>query len=197
MRLTSRKIREENYLYWPLEVLTGYIRSRQKRLIEEQLPAVTAQLNVVCEKYRTIHPEIAGLSNFFSDVTGDLRRELLTDEQLYFPYICDLVDCHHRNTQVLVPCFSSIGNVMHLSHINHQVIHRSLETIIDMTFTFNKFTQVDASHKSLVNSLNTLEDDVQSLIHIKFNILFQRASELENTVERDIHTHQTIEGNVA
>ena len=185
MRQISHRTQQKNYLYWPLDVLVNHVQNAQKNLGYEQIPYIREQFALVNERYRKIHPEIMGVSGFFMDVADNLNIELAKDEEYFFPYIRELVECHYENRQVSVPQFSSIGSVRQLSLLNHNTILKSLETIIEMTFTFNKFKLVDADHNKLVTSLNALEDDLQSIVHLKFDILFQRAIEMENTVGRN------------
>jgi regulator of cell morphogenesis and NO signaling len=190
MRQSSHRTREENHLYWPLEVLTGYLQTSQDRLLATQLPFISEQFSFICDKHRKTHPEIVGLSDFFADVTDDLRREMSKDAELYFPYIHHLAECHHCMLPLPVPEFSSISSVVHLTHANHNSVLKSLGTIIEMSFTFNKFTQVDSAYNLLVSSLNELEDDLQTLIHLKFDILYKRAVEMERIVGRNHYKYQ-------
>jgi iron-sulfur cluster repair protein YtfE (RIC family) len=178
---------QNNYHYWPLDVLVKHIGEAQNKLANVDIPFLREQFAKVCEGHRKIHPEIVGVSEFFSDITNDLCRGFSNDEKLFFPYMCDLVECHYQNRQVVVPSFTTIGNIMHLARVNYNTIMKSLDTVIEMAFTFKKFEQVDQVHHMLVKSLTAFEDDLHSLVHLKFDILFQRAMGMENTIGRDLN----------
>ena len=73
---------------------------------------------------------------------------------------------------------------MRHSEKNHQASVNTLERIIEQTLICTWFTFGDEGHGLLLKSLNALEADLQLLIHLKFDILFQRVAELENIVAR-------------
>jgi iron-sulfur cluster repair protein YtfE (RIC family) len=173
-----------NFLYWPLEVLTGHIRSGQERLIRSSLPDIEALFTTVCGLHRKFHPEITAVHDLYREAARELERITELDRASIFPYIIQLAQCHHDNSEVTVPPFSSLSQILGQSRAAYAENCRTLETVIDMTFTFNKFTSVNSAHNALVQSLNALDDDLHSLAHLKFGILFSRAIEMEKTVAR-------------
>ena len=190
MRQASHRTETRQYLYWPIGVLADRIQATQKEMICGQMPLINTQFRIVKEKQPERQAEIDVSFNLFKGVCQELSEEFSRDTRLLFPYIREIVNCHHHHTQVTVPEFSSLSRVMRHSEKNHQVTVNTLERIIEQTLICTWFTFGDEGHGLLLKSLNALEADLQLLIHLKFDILFQRVVELENIVARAVATKQ-------
>lgn len=184
---------QENYLYWPADVLARYIQTSQHQFVKKQVPALVGQFGLVCGKHKKVHPEITGVNDLFSDFAEQLRGDVEYDFTLIYPYIYDLVECHHKGTPLSAPGFSSISSIVETAREKQKSRIHCLDSIIELTFTFNRFASVNLEYNALVSALNVMADDLQLISHLKFNILFPKAAEMENTVNREKMTVKSLQ----
>jgi regulator of cell morphogenesis and NO signaling len=182
MEKNPANIQNDNFLYWPLDVLAYYIQKKQQKIMKMQKPLILEQFAMVCAKHGKFHPEIRDVSGFFNDLNAQFQKSMDKDTTLIFPYILDLVRSHHRHVPITAPKFSSMSNIHKTEYQNHQAIATGLAGIVELTSTFNRFTSVNSEYDLLVNALKMMADEFNSIGRLKFDILFPRAMEAENTV---------------
>lgn len=173
----------KTYFYWPLENLIDHIEAGQKNFLIVHLPFVKLKYETVYSDYVLHQPEFPGFLNSFLETSEILGCEMANDHDAVFPYLRELVDCHHSAREVKVPLFSSLNSFVRESRDRHIAAEKNLRKIIQFTEgikTANTFSQAG----SMTEALQELADTLSMIVHLKFGILYQRSVEMENTVSR-------------
>lgn len=173
-----------DYQYWPLDALADHIQVRQGALVGDHLPAGSAGFRELCALYRKIHPEIVEISHEYHEAAREIGWCADFEVSAIFPYIRELVRCHHSGEEVDVPAFHSLSTICEGLCQRQEAALSALESVNGMTVTFGGFAQVDPVHKNLATSLAGLHGELRSIVDLKFGVLLQRSVMLENTVGR-------------
>ena len=170
-------------LYWPVSSLTGYLADGHELLREESI-SIRALFDSVTGKNPEVHEQLNGICDRFSDIFAHINEKATADEDLYFPFIEALAEAHDEGSHVDEPAFGSVNRIMLFEAEAFGLILESLHDLIRETAMVEVAAGDIDSLANLTQRLRNFGDTCRHLGIVKFKVLFQRAAELENHIER-------------
>ncbi len=164
---------------WPLDLLIDYIEKKHHRYVEEQTPLLKQYLKKISEVHGIKHPELRQIAELFEKSSGQLAAHMKKEEFILFPYIRKMVKAQHRSEQPEQPQFGTVEapiQMMMKEHENEGERFREINQLSN-----NYCPPEDACNTYLVAFalLKEFEDDLHLHIHLENNILFPKASKME------------------
>ena len=149
----------------------------------ERLEALSAK---VIAAHGSNHPELIQLGELLKHLCADLRPHMFKEEQVLFPYIVAMTQAKENNQAGPYAPFGTVNNpirMMMREHDNAGQIMRALRTL---TSDYQVPADGCISYRTLYQALEDFEKDLHQHIHLENNILFPKALELENALNRRI-----------
>lgn len=171
----------------PLAELVDHILTRFHDRLREDLPRLSAMAARVLEVHGDKHPDVLpALARTFAALRSELEAHTLKEEQILFPWICEMergargggsLDCGASS----VPGPGVDGPIA-VMEAEHDDAARALAELRRLTDGFEPPTGACTTFRGLYHGLAELESDTHRHIHLENNVLFPRALELEDRV---------------
>jgi len=136
-------------------------------------------LTKVCSVHGANHSELAGIADLFRDLHAELLSHMQKEEAVLFPYINDVQQALHNMSPVSRPFFGTVRNPVRMMMQEHDHAGDILIRIRSLSADFKVPEGACISYKTLYEALAELERDLHQHIHLENNILFPRATEME------------------
>jgi regulator of cell morphogenesis and NO signaling len=104
---------------------------------------------------------------------------MLKEEQVLFPYIDNLEAAAQSGSPAPVPFFGTVKNPIRMMMMEHEAVGDLLVLLRGVTSDYKLPDDACLSYRALYERLAELEDDLHRHIHVENNLLFPRASQLE------------------
>lgn len=171
----------EDYRYWPVELQVQHVQRAQEQVALglPKFDAIFANAAGACENPC---PELKALYGLFSGFCAELRQMYHTEHHFVFPYIRELAQCQRTGSEAVAPPFSSIHKVIPSIEARTRGPRALMNTLLDQGC---RTAQLHPATGHVVRSLESLHQEISRLYSLKHNILYPRAVELENTVNRN------------
>lgn len=156
----------------PICILTEHIRALQNEIVNTDVPVIRERFAEVVKLHSRSYPEVATLRDAFLRLAERLSQVAWMDSRGILAYSSVFTE----NNAVHLDHVAPTADLMAASLKLHLAIARELSSIIERGFAVTNFNTIDPEYNHLLQSLNDLEDDLQSLAHLKLNILFPRVS---------------------
>lgn len=130
-------------------------------------------------------PKMAELRACFHALKADLDAHLQKEEDILFPYIALLDD----DTRELPPsCFGSVAHPIRVMQFEHIAMVGFLETLRELTNQYKPEPDSSPQTFLLFASLAGIDADLVEHMHWEDNVLFPRALQEENRLQREKST---------
>jgi regulator of cell morphogenesis and NO signaling len=130
------------------------------------------------------HPELIHLSELWLKLCADLKPHMFKEEQILFPYILAMADAAGRNQPGPFAPFGTVNNPIRMMMREHDTAGHLLRELRALTSDYNVPPDACISYQTLYQALENFEQDLHQHIHLENNILFPKALELENALDR-------------
>jgi regulator of cell morphogenesis and NO signaling len=130
------------------------------------------------------HPELIQLSELWLKLCADLKPHMFKEEQILFPYILAMADAAGRNQPGPFAPFGTVNNPIRMMMREHDTAGHLLRELRALTSDYNVPPDACISYQTLYQALENFEQDLHQHIHLENNILFPKALELENALDR-------------
>jgi regulator of cell morphogenesis and NO signaling len=130
------------------------------------------------------HPELIHLSELWLQLCSDLKPHMFKEEQILFPYIVALAQAADQNKPRPFAPFGTVNNPVRMMMREHDTAGQILRELRALTFDYKVPPDACISFQTLYAALENFEKDLHQHIHLENNILFPKALELENTLNR-------------
>lgn len=147
----------------------------------ERLEALTAKVIGV---HGGNHPELIRLGELFKLLCADLRPHMFKEEQVLFPYILAMTQAKENHQAGPFAPFGTVNNPIRMMMREHDNAGQILRELRAVTSNYQVPTDACISYRTLYQALDDLEKDLHQHIHLENNILFPKALELENALNR-------------
>jgi len=134
------------------------------------------------------HPELVHLDELLTRLCADLKPHMFKEEQVLFPYIVRLAEAAGQNRAVPFAPFGTVNNPIRMMMMEHDTAGYILRELRALTSEYQVPVDACISYKTLYQALENFERDLHQHIHLENNILFPKALELENALNRQNRT---------
>jgi len=175
-----------NYKEWSPDLLIDYIEQRHHRFVRDKLPEIESYAKKVAKVHGSRHAELNEIRDEFLMLKDELLEHLQKEEQMLFPYIKELVKSE-ENGEIMDkrPSFGEVEAPVRLMEIEHDEAGDSMEKIQELSNNFTPPEDACASYRVLFQNLEGFQDDLHKHVHLENNVLFPKALELENRLNRN------------
>lgn len=130
------------------------------------------------------HSEFRRLQRSVGELSSELLQHMEKEEDLLFPYILELEQAALFSRRPHESAFGTIQNPVAAMVMEHEVSGQTLDAFRELTGNYVVPPGVCASVKVLYQALPAFAADLHQHIHLENNILFPRAVELEEQLNR-------------
>ncbi len=160
---------------WNLDFLIDYIVQVHHKYVLESIPILQQYSTKVARVHGAGHPEVVKVHELLNELLPELSNHLLKEEQVLFPYIQQLLN----EDRDMKPAFGTIRNPISVMHQDHDEAGEILRRIRSLTNDYNPPEHACNTFKALYHKLEEFEADLHIHVHIENNILFPKATALE------------------
>jgi len=130
------------------------------------------------------HPELVHLNELFTRLCADLKPHMFKEEQILFPYIVALTEAASQKRAAPFAPFGTVKNPIRMMMMEHDTAGEILRELRALTGDYKAPADACISYKTLYQALENFEKDLHQHIHLENNILFPKALDLENALNR-------------
>ena len=163
----------------PLANLIKLIVEKHHAYTRKELDFLATLLDRVCTAHGEKHPELLEIRARFQSLQADLLPHMMKEENILFPFIARLETAVAGNGPAPFAPFGEVRNPITVMMREHEAAGEILEAIRTLSSDFAVPEDACFSYRTLYKALEELELDLHQHIHLENNILFPRASELE------------------
>lgn len=163
----------------PLDELVDHIVSTHHAYVRMALPAIASYLTKLTEVHGARHPELALVASHFARLSVELQQHMLKEEQVLFPYVCELAQTSAGGRHVPSP-FGSVENPIRMMQREHRDAADEMEAIRALTGGYVPPDDGCTTYRVCLAELDRFERDLHLHVHLENNVLFPRAIDLEN-----------------
>ncbi|HWP43056.1 MAG TPA: iron-sulfur cluster repair di-iron protein [Blastocatellia bacterium] len=163
-----------------LAKLTSYIVSKHHVFTRDEMDRIEPLLAKVCKVYGNEHPELLKIQAVFQELKNDLLTHMHKEEMVLFPYIAEMEEAITNQTSRPRPFFGTVRNPIRMMSLEHDLAGELLRNIRLLSSGFEPPADSCVSYQTLYRALEELEQDLHRHIHLENNILFPRATEMED-----------------
>jgi regulator of cell morphogenesis and NO signaling len=145
------------------------------------LARIAPLVNKVVAKHGAQHPELMRISVAFTDLAADLGPHMAREEAVLFPYLRALAN---PVDPPAAPPFGTVRNPVRMMMMQHDGAAELLAEIQDASGDFALPEGACASYAALYGALKELRLDLLKHVSLENNVLFPRATTLEDALLR-------------
>ncbi len=161
-----------------LSELIAHILEKHHAYLRGELPRLAQMVAKVHDVHGARHPELAEVRQTYNDLHAELESHMMKEEQILFPLIKAM---ESSQTLEAMHC-GSVNNPIRMMEHEHDSAGAALAHLRALTGDFRPPQDACNTYHVLLDGLAELEADLHQHIHKENNILFPRASELEQAL---------------
>ncbi len=147
----------------------------------DRLEALTVK---VINAHAENHPELLHVGELFQQLCADLKPHMFKEEQVLFPYIVAMTQAAEQNRPGPFAPFVTVNNPVRMMMREHDTAGQILRDLRTLTSDYKVPGDACISYQTLYEALENFEKDLHQHIHLENNILFPKALDLENALNR-------------
>lgn len=159
--------------------LSAHIVERHHGYVRQEAPRLEALADEVAGKHGDRSPELSSIRDLFAAVSQELSAHMLKEENLLFPYLCEMEAAVLGGRPIPPPFFGSVQNPIARMLADHDDAGELLAKMRALSAGYQAPEWACPSYRGLYNGLEEFERDLHQHIHLENNILFPRAVEME------------------
>jgi regulator of cell morphogenesis and NO signaling len=167
-----------------LASLCVHIVTRYHVPLRAELQRLREMVDKVLRVHGQNHPELAGLAGAFRAMQEDLGPHMMKEERVLFPYIQEMEGIAGASNAFAGSPFGTVRNPVRMMETEHEMVGEALAEMRRLSGGFEPPQDACNTFRGLYHGLAELERDLHEHIHLENNVLFPRAVELEQALER-------------
>lgn len=167
-----------------LPELITHILDTHHVFTKSEMERLRALADKVLNAHGSNHPELIHLDGLFTRLCADLKPHMFKEEQVLFPYIVAMSQAADQNGAVPFAPFGTVNNPVRMMMMEHDTAGQILRELRALTSDYKVPADACISYQTLYQALENFEKDLHQHIHLENNILFPKALNLENTMNR-------------
>lgn len=168
---------QNDYLSWPIDLLTDYIEKTHHRYVVAKTPVIQQYLTKVCQVHGKAHPELHQVLEEFNQSAQALAVHMKKEELILFPYVRKMMKA--RENELLLPHFGTVENPIAMMKHEHNEEGERFRRISALSSNYTPPEGACNTYKVTYALLKEFENDLHLHIHLENNILFPRAIKME------------------
>ncbi len=160
--------------------LADHIEERHHVYLRQVLPELAQMLKKVVHLHRDSQPWLADLQQVFSGLAAELDMHMMKEEQVLFPLVREL------SMATVLPVFhcGSVDCPIAAMEHEHDSADQALRSMRRLSDDYRAPLGACNTFRGLMAGLAELEEDLHLHIHKENNILFARASAVEEGLRK-------------
>jgi regulator of cell morphogenesis and NO signaling len=183
-RSTSQEERIFDFQHVSLTELITHIVQTHHVFTKSELDRLQLLADKVLAAHGRNHPELVHLVELLAHLSADLKPHMFKEELLLFPYIMDMTAAADQNRSAPCAPFGTVNNPIRMMMKEHDRAGEILRELRSLTSDYKMPGDACASYQTLYQALRNFEADLHQHIHLENNILFPKAIDLENGLNR-------------
>jgi len=167
---------------WPLDRLIDHIVSKHHSYVRWSMPAIRRHLAKLVEAHAGRHPELVLILGYFDTIAPDLLQHLRKEEQILFPYICEL-QANAATCERGVSPFGAVENPIRMMEREHRDAADALQAVRRLTDDYAAPADGCATYQVCMAELAQFERDLHQHVHLENNVLFPKAIAMEHRLQ--------------
>ncbi len=160
--------------------LIAHIVDRHHGYLRTALPTITAYLEKLVNVHGGRHPELAAIAGRFRDVREELESHMYKEEQILFPLIEQV---ERADTgRAAAPSGPPVAGIVEVMEAEHTAAGTALADMRTLSRDYVVPADGCTTYAACYRSLAEFESDLHRHIHLENNVLFPRASEIDDRV---------------
>lgn len=175
---------QENYAYWPLDVLSRHLESGLQHEIISSARAISGDLRKLFGGTFSHSVDLQELCDEFDDIWYLMVLDFTRDSKTVYPYIQELVSSHHQRFVLASPEFSSISCIYDQSGVSGHQRSKDLAGFLNRLVDMGESLGAREQFEEVTRQSRRFCLLYQRLQFLKNEVLLKRAIEMENVVNR-------------
>lgn len=160
-----------------VKALCAHIVEQHHGYLREELPPLRQLVDKVARVHGDAHVELLDVQATFHALADELEQHMVKEEQILFPACVAL----EEGTASGFP-FGSVENPIRMMLHEHDEVAAGLAQLRALTRAYEPPAGACNSYRSMLHRLEHLENDTHRHVHEENNILFPRATALEQAI---------------
>ena len=169
---------------WEADFLVDYIVNNHHSYVITATHTIEHHLDKVVEAHGEKSPEIVAINSLFSELKEELLSHMQKEERMLFPYIKKMIVAQKNSLELTYPPFGTVENPVKVMESEHDKAGNIMKLINKMSGSYTPPETACATFRVLYKELKEFEDDLHVHIHLENNILFPKALQLENEIQK-------------
>jgi regulator of cell morphogenesis and NO signaling len=162
-----------------LASLIAHIRGTHHKYTRGEIARITPMLRKVLSVHGTNHPELQRITGEFEALASELLDHMIDEEIVLFPYITRMEECGTGQRTAEPSGLSSLRGPVATLVFQHDSAGDKLRAIRQASGNYRVPEDACMTYRSVFRALADLETDLHQHIHLENNILFPRATAVE------------------
>ena len=167
-----------------LPELIEHILETHHVFTKNEMDRLQSLVNKVLSAHGGNHPELVHLSELWLQLCSDLKPHMFKEEQILFPYIVAMAQAADQNQAQPFAPFGTVNNPVRVMMREHDTAGQILRELRALTSDYKVPPDACISYQTLYAALENFEKDLHQHIHLENNVLFPKALDLENGLNR-------------
>ena len=126
------------------------------------------------------HPELLEVGKLLAALFAELRPHMFKEEQVLFPFVIKLERAAREQLAAPPAPFGTVMNPIRMMMMEHDNAGTLLKELRKVTSNYSVPDDACMSYQTLYKALEVFEQDLHQHIHLENNLLFPKASEIED-----------------
>ncbi|HEY7389107.1 MAG TPA: iron-sulfur cluster repair di-iron protein [Bryobacteraceae bacterium] len=180
----ARETVAEGWNEAPLARLIAHIVDHHHAHVRNETPRLETMLSKVVGRHGEKHPEVRKIRRLFAVLIEELTTHMLKEEQILFPYIEKMEQATDTGKPIPPAFFGSVARPVAHMVADHDDAASLLESIRSEANNYVPPADACGTFRALYAGLEEFERDLKRHVHLENNILFPRATKLEQIHDR-------------
>jgi regulator of cell morphogenesis and NO signaling len=161
-----------------LAELTAHIETVHHGFLRRELPRLASLIEKVVRAHGESHPELRQVQSIFAKFKDELDFHMQKEERILFPYCREL---EVAVTRPVLHC-GSVRHPIDVMEAEHKDAGEAMRAFRKLTSEYSPPEGACGTYRAMLGGLAELERDMHQHVHEENNILFPRATVLEDAL---------------
>lgn len=179
----SRAVQFSNNLRfhdWSTNFLIDFIINVHHEYLKTAVPVALEYVTRFMEGHLKKFPELQPLQEIVAKLHGDIPSHLLSEEEIFFPYIRQISNAHLYREPYASLLVKTLRKPLQVTmRQEHDVINKLLQQMRRLTNDYTIPDKACVTHRVTFHKLQELDNDLTQHLYLENDILFPRAIEIE------------------
>ena len=162
-----------------LTELITYILDKHHVYTKDEMARLEPLAAKVVAAHGANHSELLAVRDLMQQLFADLKPHMFKEEQILFPYILELENAQTQNRPAPLAPFGTVNNPIRMMMTEHDTAGELLREMRKVSADYGVPADACISYQTFYEALEVFEEDLHQHIHLENNLLFPKATALE------------------